>query len=63
MQYRRRPGPTTITPYADTLRRALETDAHRPRRERRTARKGAGLLPALRSEVGDVRAHDKPVAA
>src|SRR5690606_12587607 len=39
MQYRRAPGPTTITPYADTLRRALEADAHRPRRERRTARK------------------------
>ncbi len=39
MQYRRAPGPTMITPYADTLRRALEADAQRPRRERRTARK------------------------
>ena len=39
MQYRRRPGPRKIGPYAAALRQALEADARRPRRERRTAGK------------------------
>jgi len=39
MQYRRRPGPRKIGPYATALRQALEADARRPRRERRTAGK------------------------
>jgi transposase len=39
MQYRRRAGPTVIGPYATVLREALEADARRARRERRTARK------------------------
>src|SRR5690606_25661599 len=39
MQYRRRPGPREIGPYATALRQALEADARRPRRERRTAGK------------------------
>ena len=37
-KYRRREGLTKLTPFAATLQQALETDAHRPRHERRTAR-------------------------
>jgi len=38
-RYRRRHGENKIAPFADWLRQALETDAHRPRRDRRTADK------------------------
>jgi transposase len=37
MTYHRPPGPKKIGPFEDVLRQALETDARRPRRERRTA--------------------------
>ena len=39
MQYYRSAGPRKIGPYATVLRAALDADARRPRRERRTARK------------------------
>ena len=39
MRYRRPRAPTKITPYEATLQEALEADARRPRRERRTALK------------------------
>ncbi len=39
MTYRRSAAPKKIGPYEATLREALATDARRPRRERRTARK------------------------
>ena len=39
MKYRRPAGPKKITDHAQWLRKALETDARRPRRERRTALK------------------------
>jgi transcriptional regulator with XRE-family HTH domain len=39
MRYRRPRAPRKITPYEATLQEALEVDAHRPRRERRTALK------------------------
>lgn len=35
--YQRKPGTTLLTPYVEQLRQALETDSHRPKRERRTA--------------------------
>jgi transposase len=35
--YRRPPAPTQLTPFAERLQQALTTDAHRPKRERRTA--------------------------
>src|SRR6516165_8546642 len=37
-KYRRSEVTTKLTPFAAALTKALETDAHRPRRERRTAR-------------------------
>lgn len=37
MTYQRPPGPKKIGPFEGVLRQALEADAHRPRRERRTA--------------------------
>jgi transposase len=46
-QYRRRPaGDTKIAPYAAQLTKALETDARRPKRDRRTALKLFGELQA-----------------
>jgi transposase len=36
-RYRRRRDENKIAPFADWLRKSLETDAHRPRRDRRTA--------------------------
>jgi transposase len=39
MTYRRSAAPRKVGPYEATLREALATDARRPRRERRTARK------------------------
>jgi transposase len=39
MTYRRSAAPKKVGPYEATLREALATDARRPRRERRTARK------------------------
>ncbi len=46
-QYRRRPaGDTKIAPYAAQLIKALETDARRPKRDRRTALKLYGELQA-----------------
>jgi hypothetical protein len=36
-RYRRPPVSTQLTPFAERLRQALSTDAHRPKRERRTA--------------------------
>ena len=38
-KYRRRPQERKLAPYQDWLRKALETDAHRPKRDRRTALK------------------------
>jgi transposase len=37
-KYRRPEVPIKLTPFAATLTKALQTDAHRPKRERRTAR-------------------------
>ena len=37
MAYRREPGPRLIDPFAPWLARALETDAGKPRKQRRTA--------------------------
>jgi len=37
-RYRRARRPTKLTPFQETLRAALNTDAHRPKQERRTAR-------------------------
>jgi len=37
-KYRRRAGPTKLTPFVAALTQALETDSHRPRQNRRTAR-------------------------
>jgi transposase len=39
MQYRREAGEKKIDAFAEWLRQALETDSHRPRKERRTARR------------------------
>jgi transposase len=36
-KYIRRDGPTKLTPHIEWLKQALETDTHRPKRERRTA--------------------------
>jgi transposase-like protein len=36
-QYRREMKPIKLTPFEETLRQALAADAHRPKRERRTA--------------------------
>ena len=47
MAYRRSTAPKKIGPYEATLREALATDARRPRRERRTARK---LYAQIRAE-------------
>lgn len=38
-KYRRQSGDTKLAPYAAQLQKALETDAHRPKRDRRTALK------------------------
>lgn len=47
MKYRREPGPKKLDPHIEWLRRALETDARRPRKERRTALK---LFAQLRDQ-------------
>ena len=47
MTYRRAAAPKKVGPYEATLRGALATDARRPRRERRTARK---LYAQIRAE-------------
>ena len=39
MAYRREPGPRVLDDYAAWLEQAIKTDAHRPRKERRTARR------------------------
>ena len=44
--YRRLPRPGKLTPYEGMLTRALETDAHRPKRDRRTALKLCAELKA-----------------
>jgi transposase len=44
--YRRRVGDTKIAPYAAQLVKALEVDAHRPKRDRRTALKLFGEIQA-----------------
>jgi transposase len=46
MTYRRSAAPKKVGPYEATLREALATDARRPRRERRTARKLFAQLQA-----------------
>jgi len=46
MRYQRPSGPTKIGPYEAALREALEADARRPRRERRTALKLYAQLTA-----------------
>ena len=38
-QYRRRPQERKLAPYQDWLTKALETDSHRPNRDRRTAQR------------------------
>ena len=38
-QYRRRPQERKLAPYQDWLTKALETDSHRPKRDRRTAQR------------------------
>jgi transposase len=48
MKYQRAAAPKKIGPYEATLREALATDARRPRRERRTARK---LFAQLRAHA------------
>ena len=45
-RYQRRNGPTKLTPFVAALEQALEADAHRVKRERRTAR-------ALHAQVKD----------
>jgi transposase-like protein len=47
MTYRRSPVPKKMGPIATVLRQALEADARRPRRERRTAQK---LQPQLQAD-------------
>jgi transposase len=47
-KYRRSEVATKLTPLAAALTKALETDAHRPRRERRTARALHAQLKAER---------------
>jgi hypothetical protein len=37
-KYERAARPTKLTPYHETIKQALKADAHRPKRERRTAR-------------------------
>jgi len=37
-KYQRREQPTKLTAFHETLRQALKADAHRPKRERRTAK-------------------------
>ncbi len=37
-RYRREPVPTKLTPFAEAIRQALQADAHRPKKERRTAK-------------------------
>ena len=51
MTYRRSPVLKKIGPFATALRQALEADARRPRRERRTARK---LHAQLQADILDV---------
>jgi transposase len=46
MAYRRAPAPKKLGPFEAALRQALEADARRPRRERRTARKLYAQLQA-----------------
>ena len=47
-KYRGSEVATKLTPFAAALTKALETDAHRPRRERRTARALHAQLKAER---------------
>src|SRR6478752_3726542 len=37
-KYRRKPMPTKLAPYVQTLTQSLKADAHRPRHERRSSR-------------------------
>jgi len=37
LKYRRVPRPTKLTPFHEAIKQALKADAHRPKRERRTA--------------------------
>jgi transposase-like protein len=46
MRHRRAPAPKKLGPFEAALRQALEADARRPRRERRTARKLYAQLQA-----------------
>ena len=47
LKYARLPGMTKLDPYIDELRQALATDAHRPKRDRRTLRVLFRLLSKL----------------
>ncbi len=49
-KYRRTVAPTKLTPFHDRLRQALKVDAHRPKRERRTA---LALFEAIKSDGYD----------
>ena len=44
-RYRRQTVPTKLTPFAEAIEQALQADAHRPKKERRTAK-------ALLKEIG-----------
>jgi transposase len=37
-RYRREPVPTKLTPFVEVIKQALQADAHRPKKERRTAK-------------------------
>jgi transposase len=57
-KYRRREVLSKLTPFAATLMQALETDAHRPRQERRTARALHAQLKAAGYTGGYTRLTD-----
>lgn len=58
LQYQRRSAPCKLTPFFETIRQALKTDAHRPRHERRSARALLSLIQARRSDVDYSRRTD-----
>src|SRR5207244_2204352 len=57
-KYRRSPRATKLTPYHEVLKLALKADAHRPKRERRTARALYIEIKAAGYEGGYTRVTD-----
>jgi transposase len=57
-KYLRRAMPTKLAPFAEALQQALKADAHRPKRERRTARALHAELKALGYDGGYTRLTD-----